>query len=135
MPETMLRHSLCNAAYIAAKMFIWMKIFAKHMILITEIMRSHHFMPIINIINSEIKALTYAPPGGTRGTFLPLPKFKTLIYKNDVLSEGSIFSHNLSKIDKNSIFLLIFSQKISTFSQCFQTICISRPNAPKIKVF
>ena len=36
------------------------------------------------------------------------------------------------KIDKNSIFLMNFYQKISTFSQIFPTICIFRPNARKI---
>ena len=36
------------------------------------------------------------------------------------------------KIDKNSIFLMNFYQKISNFSQNFPTTCIIRPNARKI---
>ena len=35
-------------------------------------------------------------------------------------------------IDKNSIFLMNFYQKISKFSQNFPTICILRPNERKI---
>ena len=107
-----------------------MKIFAKHMILITEIMRAHHFMPIINLINSEIKALTYAPPGGTWGTFLPLPKFKKLFYKNDVLSEGSIFSHNHSKIEKKFNFSIEFlSKNFKIFSMLSNNLFFSSKRA------
>ena len=36
------------------------------------------------------------------------------------------------KIDKNSIFLLNFYQKISEFSQTFPTICIFRPKTRNI---
>ena len=36
------------------------------------------------------------------------------------------------KIDKNSIFLMNFYQKISEFSHNFPTICIFRPDALKI---
>ena len=36
------------------------------------------------------------------------------------------------KLDKNSIFLINFDQKISKFSQNLPTICIFRPNARKI---
>ena len=37
-----------------------------------------------------------------------------------------------AKVAKNSIFILNFYQKFSKFSQHFQTICVSRPNARKI---
>ena len=38
-----------------------------------------------------------------------------------------------AKIDKNSIFLMNFYQKISKFSQNLPTICIFGPNVRKIK--
>ena len=62
----------------------------------------------------------------------PPPEIVKIVVENDVISEGSIFSTTFPKIDKNSIFLMNFYQKISKFSQNFPTICICRPNARKI---
>ena len=42
---------------------------------------------------------------------------------------------NFPKIIKNSIFLLNFHQKFSTFSRKFPTICVFRPNARKINAW
>ena len=38
-----------------------------------------------------------AARGGDTGNVPPLPKLKKLLQKNDVISEGSIFSNNFSK--------------------------------------
>ena len=46
----------------------------------------------------------------------PPPKQKKLLQKNDVISEGSIFSSKFSRNNKNAIFLLNFHQKLSKFS-------------------
>ena len=65
----------------------------------------------------------------------PPPKPNKLLWKNGVISEGSIFSNKFYKIKiniKNSIFSITFSSKIAKFSQNFPTICVCRPNAQKI---
>ena len=62
------------------------------------------------------------------------------LQKNGGISEGTIFSNKFSnkiknKIQKNSIFLQNFHQKISKFSQNFSTICVFRPSPKKINVW
>ena len=48
-----------------------------------------------------------------------------------VFPKALFLATTFPKIDKNSIFLMNFYQKISKFSQNFQTIYIFRPNARK----
>ena len=49
----------------------------------------------------------------------PHPQNGKIVVENDVLSEGSIFRKNLSKVYKNSNFLLNFQQKDSKYPYKF----------------
>ena len=64
------------------------------------------------------------------GGFKP-PNRKNCRRKMMLFSKALFFATTFPKIDKNSIFLVNFCQKISKFSRNFPTICIFRPNARK----
>ena len=72
-----------------------------------------------------------AARGGTQGTFPPR-NWKNCCRKMMLFPKALFLATTFPKIDKNSIFLVHFYQKISKISQNFPTICIFRPNARKI---
>ena len=69
---------------------------------------------------------------GTQGTSPPPRNWKNCCRKMMLFPKALFLATTFPKIDKNSILLMNFYQKISKFSQNFQTISILRPNARKI---
>ena len=70
------------------------------------------------------------------GGFNPPPRTgKNCCRKMMLFPKALFLAINFHKIDKNSIFLLNFHQKIPKFSQNFPTICSFRPNARKINAW
>ena len=62
----------------------------------------------------------------------PPPEMEKIVIDKMMLFLKALFlATTFPKIVKNSIFLLNFYQKLSKFSQNFQTIRIFRPNARK----
>ena len=81
--------------------------------------------------SQAIALIQWRRQGGTQGT--PPPRnWKNCCRKMMVFPKALFLATTFPKIDKNSIFLMKFYQKMSKFSQNFPTICIFRPNAQKI---
>ena len=73
--------------------------------------------------------------GGNTGN-VPHPEIEKKRCRKVMLFPKALFlATTFPKIDKNSIFLMNFYQKISKFSQNFPTVCIFRPNARKINAW
>ena len=69
--------------------------------------------------------------GGNRGN-VPPPKWEKCCRKMALFQKALFLATTIPKIDKNSISLLNFYQKISKISQNFPKLCVCRPNARKI---
>ena len=70
-----------------------------------------------------------------KGGKFPLRNRKNCCRKMMLFPNALFLATILPNVGKNSIFLLNFYQKFSKFSQSFQTICVFRPNAPKINAW